>query len=357
MLEQTLRILIADDDDGDRRQIRRILKNAELPWTCTETASIQDALEACETCAFDCALVDYHLTGEDGLAGITALHERLPYLAIIMITGQGDERVATEAMKRGASDYISKKNMDANSIKRSVENAIVKASLLRTVAEQQNELEIFSRVLVHDLTSPMHSVLGFAAMIEENIREGNTEDVALYCSKVIKGIERMTALIDTMQRYTSSEERVAFEPLEMNDVMKDSLSNLESLVRKRGAQVTYGELPTVSGTPQLVQLLQNLIGNGIKYCDAEIPLVHVAANPSEGKVWQFSVKDNGIGIPEKNYRDVFEPFHRLRSEAKYEGTGLGLATCKKIVERHGGTISCQSEEGHGTTFLFTLRAA
>jgi signal transduction histidine kinase len=77
----------------------------------------------------------------------------------------------------------------------------------------------------------------------------------------------------------------------------------------------------------------------------------------DGNLWQFAVKDNGIGIPQKNYQEVFEPFHRLRSEAKYEGTGLGLATCKKIVERHGGSISCESREGEGTTFLFTLRAA
>jgi len=86
-------------------------------------------------------------------------------------------------------------------------------------------------------------------------------------------------------------------------------------------------------------------------------MVEVTAKAVDGGVWQFSVRDNGIGIPEKNYQEVFEPFHRLRSEAKYEGTGLGLATCKKIVERHGGVISCESKEGHGTTFLFTLRAA
>ena len=261
-----LNILIADDDDGDRKQITRALKNAGLPWTCTETASIHDALEACEACAFDCAIIDYHLTGEDGLAGITALHERLPYMAIIMMTGQGDEMVATEAMKRGALDYMSKKNIDAQSIRRGIENAVEKATLLRTVAQQRNDLEVFSRVLVHDLKSPIHSALGFAGLIEENIQQGKPEEAALYCGSVIRGLKRMTALIDTLHQYTSSEERVAFEPLDMREVMIDTLSNLQDVIRKRGAEVTYGELPTVSGTPQLGQLLQNLIGNGIKYC-------------------------------------------------------------------------------------------
>ena len=298
--EHTINILIADDDDGDRKQIKRALNQSGLGCTSIETASIHDALEACEAGAFDCAIIDYHLPGQDGLAGITALHEHCPYMAIIMLTGQGDEIVATEALKRGALDYISKKNMDASSIRRSVENAVAKASLVKTIAEQRNELEVFSRVLVHDLKTPINSVVGFAGLIEENIRTGRLEAVASYCGILAKSAKRMAALIDTLHRYASSEERVALEPLEMRGVMIDTLTNLGDLIRKRGAQVTYGELPRVSGTPQLGQLLQNLIGNGIKYCEAEIPLVDVTAKPVDGDVWQFSVKDNGIGIPEKN---------------------------------------------------------
>ena len=352
-----LNVLIADDDDNDRKDIERALKQAALAFICSEVSSTEEALEACQTRAFDCAIIDYNLPGQDGLAGISALHEHLPYMAIVMLTGTGDETVAVQAMQRGALDYMSKKNMDAESIRRSVENAVAKASLLKTVAEQRNELEVFSRVLVHDLTSPIHSALGFAGLIEEKIQQGKPEEVAFYGGLVTKSLKRMAALIETLGRYASSEEQVAFEPVEMRDVMMGTLANLEDLIRKRGAQVSYGELPRVSGTPQVGQLLQNLIGNGIKYCEAEIPRVEVSAKAVDGSLWQFSVKDNGIGIPEKNYLEVFEPFHRLRSEAKYEGTGLGLATCKKIVERHGGTISCESREGQGTTFLFTLHAA
>jgi signal transduction histidine kinase len=352
-----LNILIADDDDNDRKRVKIALKQAEMPCLCTEASGIEDALAACQDAAFDCALVDYRLTGQDGLAGITALLARLPYMAIIMITGLGDETVAVQAMKLGALDYMSKKNMNAQSIKRSIENAVAKASLLRTVAQQRSELEGFSRVLVHDLRAPIATVLGFATLIEENIHNAKPEEIAFYCSKVSKGVKRMAALIDTLQRYAKSEERVLFERVEMREVMTNALADLEDLIRKRGAQVTYGDLPCVWGTAQLGQLLQNLIGNGIKYCEAEIPLVHVSAKPLDGNVWQFSVKDNGIGIPEKNQREIFEPFHRLRAEAKYDGTGLGLATCKKIVERHGGVISCRSNEGAGATFLFTLHAA
>src|ERR1035438_2134795 len=120
MPQNTIDILIADDDAGDRKQILRALKQGGLPCTCTETVSIEDALQACERRAFDCALVDYRLTGEDGLTGITILHQRLPDMAIIMVTGQGDEMVATEAMKRGASDYMPKKHVEAQSIRRTI---------------------------------------------------------------------------------------------------------------------------------------------------------------------------------------------------------------------------------------------
>ena len=140
MPKTTMNILIADDDAGDRKQILRALKQGGLPCTCTETVSIDDALIACEGHAFDCALLDYQLTGQDGLTGITILHERLPDMAIIMVTGQGDEMVATEAMKRGAADYMPKKYVEAQSIRRTIENAVEKVTLQRTIQTQNRML-------------------------------------------------------------------------------------------------------------------------------------------------------------------------------------------------------------------------
>jgi signal transduction histidine kinase len=355
MPETILNLLIADDDAGDRKQIRRVLKQTGMTCFCSDASSIDEALKLSEKCAFDCAIIDYLLPGQDGLSGITALRERLPYMAIIMVTGQGDEMVAADAIKRGASDYIPKIHISADSLRRSVENAVAKATLLRTVARQQNELEGFTRVLVHDLKSPIMSATVYATLTGENIRDGKSEKAALNCGKLVSSIKRMSVLIDTLHSYTTAKQPIALQRLEMRDVMVDTLSNLEHLVQARGASVTYADLPAVMGTPQLVQLLQNLIGNAIKYCEAQIPSVHVSATPHEQNMWRFSVADNGIGIPEKDYQQIFEPFHRLRKE--YEGTGLGLATCKKIVERHGGVVSCESKEGQGTTFFFTLPAA
>jgi signal transduction histidine kinase len=360
-----LNILIVDDDDGDRDQVRRALTQSTLKVRCSDAASIHDAVEACERSAFDCAIVDYRLTGEDGLSGLKTLHASFPHMALIMITGQGDELVATAAMKVGALDYLSKNQLGSESILRSVENAVEKAKLLRTIAEQREDLEVFSQVLVHDLKGPINGLLSMASLIDESIQQGvaeglppgRLEEISSYCPSLLRSVRRMDRLIDTLYSYTTAQAQVEFRPLAMREVMIDALGNLEQIIQSRGALVTYDELPTISGSPQLVQLMQNLIGNGIKYCDAEVPLVHVSAIRVGPDLWQFKVKDNGIGIPEEHYRQIFEPFQRLHGVGKYEGTGLGLATCKKIVARHGGTLSCVSENGQGTTFCFTLHGS
>lgn len=353
--EHAVNILIADDDEGDRERVIRALKRVGLVYEFTETTNIEDAIEACEHCAFDCAFVDYWLPGQDGLEGITVLHKRFPYMALIMSTGEGDELVAVEALRRGATDYIPKSHIDAVSIRRITENALEKVALQRKVAEQQAELECFANVLVHDLKAPIRSIQYFAGFMEEGIREGKPEKNIEDCRRIIKAAKRMGTLIDTLHQYTKAEEPVVFHPVEMDQVMKDALSNLEHFIRERRVHVTGDALPAVTGNGALLtQLLQNLIGNGVKYCEAEIPCIHVAASQKEGTAWQFSVKDNGIGIPEEYYRQVFVPFERLHPGDKYEGTGLGLATCNKIVKRHGGRIWCESDPGQGTTFFFTL---
>ncbi len=352
---QAVRILIIDDDEGDRKQIRRTIRQSGLNAECAETASIKEALAACEECEFDCAIVDYWLPGEDGLEGITALQQKLPFMAIIMSTGHGDEIVAVEAMKRGAADYISKALVNAVSIRLAIGKALEKSVLLRKVRQQQNELESFARVLVHDLKSPVASIQTFAARIAERLQDGSPDKALQYAGYVIQTAERMSRLIGTLHQYTTADAKVAFDAVDMNQALNDAQANLQNLIQERGSVVTAEALPAVFGNaPQLIQLLQNLIGNGIKYCDQPVARIQLAASKQDENSWLISVADNGIGIPKAEQKTVFEPFVRASSAKKREGTGLGLATCKKIVERHGGTIRCESTPGAGATFFFTL---
>jgi signal transduction histidine kinase len=357
MSKHALAILIADDDEGDRTQIKRALARSGLAHHCTESVSIEEALEICRRMDFDCAIVDYCLPGQDGLGGITMLRELHPDMAIIMSTGQGDEMIAAEAIKRGATDYIPKMNISPDSVRRMCENAVERMHLQQKVARQRAELENFTNLLVHDLKSPLTTIQSFAHFIEHSISEGKPEGVTGYCQRLIRAAARMNTLIDTLYQYTRADARVLFGPVAIEAVLHDALSNLQGTIEERGARVTHDVLPVITGnTAQLTLLLQNLIANGIKYCQAPTPEVHVAAQQQQDGAWLLSVHDNGIGIPEAAHKTVFEPFMRLHGVGEYEGTGLGLATCKKIVERHGGRIWCKSEPGDGSTFFFTLPA-
>jgi len=142
------------------------------------------------------------------------------------------------------------------------------------------------------------------------------------------------------------------------DVFHGSVSLLESSIRDAGGQVTCGELPVVLGdSSQLSQLMQNLIGNGLKYHGVEPPHVHVSAEPGLKKnEWIVSVRDNGIGIDAKYFERIFEIFKRLHDQTEYPGTGIGLAVCRRVVERHGGVIWLESEPGHGSNFRFSIPA-
>jgi signal transduction histidine kinase len=352
-------ILIADDDVGDRRLIARVLAQAKFDCDCVEAASIEDALELSEGRTIHCAIVDYRMPGRDGLHGVGALHERFPLMSIIMATGQGDEAVATEAMKRGALDYIAKSQINAQSLRRCIKGALQKGALLRKVAQQREELETFASVLAHDLSAPIASMQLFASAIVEELEGFDIPpEVVEYCGQVVDAGRRANKLIETLHAYTKADARVEFETVDMEDVLRSALANLRTVIDQRRARVTHGRLPAVVGnTPQLTQLMQNLIGNAMKYCK-DVPQVDITARPDREGSWLFSVTDNGIGIAAKDYQRVFEPFRRLHGVGEYEGTGLGLAICRRLVERHGGIIGCESKGlGRGTTFYFTLRGA
>jgi len=276
-------------------------------------------------------------------------------MAIIMSTGQGDELVAADAIKRGASDYLPKTQLNAKSIRYIVENALKIVALQRKLARQGEELHNFAHVLVHDLKAPLRSIQTLIGFLEENVHSGNVAAADEEIEGIVSVAKRLETLIDTLFQYTLASGRISFAPIETRHVVQDTLTNLHHLIQQRGAQITYGDLPALTGNAaELSQLLQNLISNGLKYCAAPIPKIHISATMQAGEIWLFSVRDNGIGIQERFHTRIFEPFRRLHNHEKYEGTGLGLATCKKIVERHGGKIWCESQEGEGSNFLFSL---
>lgn len=348
-------ILVADDDEGDRKQIKRCLKKAGIDCDIIEAEDIAEALGACEQKAFDCMILDYQLPGQSSLHSIKIFKDMHPYMPIVMVTGQGDEMVAAEAFKLGISDYLPKSFMNEESLKQVLKNATEKMLLRRKIVDQQEEMEKFTHVLAHDLKAPIRHIRMLGDLVSKSIESEKYEDAVRFQSQVTDAAERMDELIDALTTYNKVlGGDVEFKPTSMESVIKAAIDNLSVIIKENEAQVTYDALPDVTcNEPQLIQLFQNLIGNGIKYCTMPPPKVHISAE-QQGDHYVIAVKDNGIGIPERFLKTVFEPFRRLHSPGEFSGTGLGLATCHKIVKRHKGDIWCESAEGKGSTFYIKL---
>lgn len=230
--------------------------------------------------------------------------------------------------------------------------------LLAEVQRSNQDLQQFAYVASHDLQEPLRMVSSYMQLLDRKYQERLDEKGRMYIHYAVDGTIRMQNLIDGLLGYSRISRQKKLSPVDTNAICAAALANLEQAVREAKGQVSVAALPTVNGEPtQLVQLFQNLIGNGLKYRKPEVPpRVHVSAKREEGW-WTFAVRDNGIGIDPKHHDRVFQIFQRLHTKEEYPGTGIGLASCMKIVERHGGRIWFESTPGQGSTFYFTLPAA
>jgi PAS domain S-box-containing protein len=223
------------------------------------------------------------------------------------------------------------------------------------LARSNEELEQFASVASHDLQEPLRVVTGYVQLLERKYKSSLDDDAELFVGYIVDGVARMQQLINDLLDYSRVGTRdVNQRPLDMQAVVDVALANLKTVIEETDATVTCDPLSTIEGDEtQLVRLLQNLIGNGIKFRGDRPPQIHVSAR-RDGGDWQFAVRDNGIGIEKQYWEQIFVIFQRLHTRQEYAGTGIGLAICKRIVERHGGRIWLDSEPGQGTTFYFTL---
>ncbi len=225
----------------------------------------------------------------------------------------------------------------------------------KLLAESNDELRQFAYVASHDLQTPLRTVAGFAQCLKEDHEGKLDEETDDYIRRIVKGCERMKTLINDLLTYSRVESRSRpFTEANLNELFDEVVELLGSAIEESQGAVTRGELPTVEGDPtQLLQVLQNLVGNSLKYHGDTPPRVHAKA-VKKGADWIISIKDNGIGIAPRQHERIFEVFGRLHTQEAYPGTGIGLAVCRRIILRHGGRIWFDSEEGHGSTFHFTI---
>ena len=229
------------------------------------------------------------------------------------------------------------------------------------LGRSNRELQDFAFVASHDLQEPLRKIRAFADRVIARYSDEVGPDGADYLRRMQNAAERMQHLIRDLLAFSRvSTRKSSAEPVDLRQVLVEVLSDLEVRLQQTGGKVEVGELPTLPADPTMMrQLMQNLVNNALKFHKAtEAPLVRIGSRRLEGDApeYEISVWDNGIGFDEK-YRDrIFAPFQQLHARGEYEGTGMGLALCRRIVERHGGSITASSRPGEGSTFVVRLPA-
>jgi PAS domain S-box-containing protein len=223
------------------------------------------------------------------------------------------------------------------------------------LTRSNKDLEQFAYVTSHDLQEPLRMIAGYTQLLQQRYKDKLDEDANHFIFYMVDGAVRMQSLINDLLAYsrlnTSSE---ALAPVNCRDVLDEVLATLQMTIEENGAVIKCGPLPNIlADRTQLLQLFQNLIGNAIKFRSDKPPIINITAKPQD-KQWLFSVSDNGIGIEPQYLERIFVIFQRLHTRDKYPGTGIGLAICKKIVERHKGQIWAESQPGKGSTFHFII---
>jgi PAS domain S-box-containing protein len=223
------------------------------------------------------------------------------------------------------------------------------------LARSNSELQHFAYIASHDLQEPLRMVSSYMQLLSRRYKGKLDVEADEFIAFAVEGAQRMQALINALLSYSRvGTQGKAFERVDCEKVLDGTLAGLKRAIEESGAEIVRGPLPTITADPaQLGQLFQNLVGNALKFRDHRRPVVRIAAERKD-KEWVFSVADNGVGFEAKYAERVFVMFQRLHSKDEYPGTGIGLAVCKKIVERHGGRIWVESAPGHGSTFYFTV---
>jgi PAS domain S-box-containing protein len=227
--------------------------------------------------------------------------------------------------------------------------------IMHDLKQSNDELERFAYVASHDLQEPLRVIASYLQLIERRYSDKVDDKGRDFIARTVGAAKRMQGMIEDLLGYSRVVTRGGvFEPVSLDEALSDALKNLAVAVKKSKAELRISPLPEVmADKTQMVRLFQNLIGNAIKFCKKDRPLVQITCEEGPEK-YCVSVRDNGIGIQEEFHKRIFQVFQRLHSSSEYSGSGIGLAVCHRIVERHGGSISVESAEGEGSVFRFTL---
>jgi len=363
-----LRVLLVEDDLDDVDLVLLSLRKDGFDVISDVALTADEFTSRIQTNKYDIILADYNLPQWRGTEALDILCRENVDVPLIVVTGFLSEEKAMLCIRQGAVDCVLKHHIARlpASVRRAVEERKVReqrrrfqTELARKVAElarSNAELEQFAYVASHDLQEPLRMIANYTQLLGERYRGRLDEQADKYIHYAVDGAVRMQALIQDLLRLSRvGSGQTKLIVTECEKVVEQALKNLQAMVEESAAVVHWNDLPVVMADPlQLTQVFQNLIANSLKF-HGPSPIIHIAAE-QKVKEWIISVSDNGIGIPIDRRQDVFVIFRRLHTRSEYSGNGIGLAICKKIIERHGGRLWIEDQPGPGCCFKFTLRA-
>ncbi len=356
-------ILIVDDTPANVRVVAEYL--GSHGYTVMVAEDGEEGLERARFGQPDLILLDVMMPGWDGFETCRRLQADPATcgIPVIFMTALSDINDKIRAYDAGAVDYVTKPFHAEEVLARVSTHLNLRATQRQLLARSQDlarsnaELERMAYVASHDLQEPLRMVASYVQLLEKRYRGRLDAEADEFIGFAVEGAKRMQTLIEDLLTISRVDTKARpLQTVDCNDVAAMALAALRVAVEESGAQVRCGPLPCVLGDAgQLAQVFQNLIANAIKFCRARPPQIDISAERA-GRYWRIAVQDNGIGIAPEHGRRIFEMFQRLHAGHEYPGTGIGLAICKKIIERHGGEIGVKPGAAGGSVFYLTLAA-
>ncbi|MEO0376111.1 MAG: ATP-binding protein [Cyanobacteria bacterium P01_A01_bin.17] len=395
-LETHLNLLIVDDDDIDRMAVRRALKNADFPFHITEACDCSTAAEALEQQTFHCMLLDYLLPDGNALSMIQTLRKEGQNLPIVVLTGQGDEQVAVEVMKAGASDYLAKAKVSPAQLSKIIQGAIrlyeaeiqvVQTNrLLRETNErlkvktrqlEQQRQQIHSQnlqlmkasqlksqflaTMSHEIRTPMNAIMGFSQILMQGNKGKLTDSQHSMAQRIFDNSSNLLGLLNKLLDFSKLESgrfEVVSTPVNVAKLVLATTEELRSLAEQKHLQlitkIQLEDKKIETDADRLRQILVNLVSNAIKFTESGHIEVQLSKE-TEDRV-AIAIQDTGIGIASQHRDHIFEAFCQVdqTTTRQQAGTGLGLAITRSLVELLQGEIQVESTLGSGSTFRVIL---